>query len=327
MSDESFSFATTAIEAAVIAIGLIGNLLSIIVFSRKSFRNNSISTYCIALSIFECITLIQFINDMYNLVYNINLADQSDALCKLIDSSGVYLNSIQSWIMVAFSVNKLLEIRVNSIALVKMKWFQWSIVAGIVLFDIVFYIYFPIFIKVREIYPGYFICDLTTIGFFNIYMFLSIFEGSLIPFITMTVTSILTIRMLIRSRKSIERNGHLSQDRKSRDRKYAISSLTLNILFIILKLPLLVFYILSAYYSYYNLYFYKIAFLLYFLNMSLSFFVHFITNSVFRREFLILFKVVMINGESTLSNTNKNSKSTKRQISSRNQISPVAELY
>ena len=326
MSDASITFAITTIEVVIIAIGLLGNLLSIIVFSRKTFRNNSISTYCIALSIVECITITIFISDIYNLVYNINLPDQSDALCKFVYSLGLYLNSFQAWLMVAFSVNKLLEMRVNSIALVKKKWFQWSIVAGIVLFDIVFYIYYPILLRLREIFPGYTICDVTTLGFFNTYMFLNIFEGSLIPFITMIITSILTIRALIKSRKSIERNGKLNKERKTRDRKYAISSLTLNSMFIVLKLPLLVFYILFAYYSYYNLYFYKIAFLLYMLNMSLSFFVHFITNSVFRREFLILFKVGMINGESTLSNTNKNS-STKRQISSRNQISPVAELY
>ena len=170
MSDASFKFATTTIEATLIAIGLIGHLLTIIVVLRKTFRSNSISTYCISLAIVECLTLIIFISDVYNLAYNINLPDLNTPLCKFIYSLGVYLNSIQPWIMVAFSVDKLLEMRVNTIKLLKKRWFQWTVVTGTVLFHIVFYIYFPIFIKVKEIIPGYFICDLTAIGFFDIYI-------------------------------------------------------------------------------------------------------------------------------------------------------------
>ena len=79
-SDESFIFALTIIEVAVIAIGIIGNVISIIVFSRKTFRNNSISTYCIALAILECLTLFEFINDIFYLRYNAYLFDQSGVL-------------------------------------------------------------------------------------------------------------------------------------------------------------------------------------------------------------------------------------------------------
>ena len=97
-------------------------------------------------------------------------------------------------------------------------------------------------------------------------MIVNVVETYFIPAIVMVITSILTIRMLDKSRKSIERSGHLSQDRKSRDMKYAISSSTLNIMFVICRLPLADYFLLYAFYSYYNLYFYKISFLLYYLN-------------------------------------------------------------
>ena len=42
MSSENFVNANTALEV-VIAIGLIGNLLSVIIFLRKTFRYTSIS--------------------------------------------------------------------------------------------------------------------------------------------------------------------------------------------------------------------------------------------------------------------------------------------
>ena len=320
MVDSAYTLATTTLEAILIAIGLIGHLLSIIVFLRKTFRSNSISTYCIALAIVECFTFIQLITDIYNLAYDIYLPDQNNPLCKLVFSSFVYLNSIQPWIMVAFSVDKLLGMRVNTIALFKKRWFQWTIVFGIVLFNLVLYIYFPILIRVREIFPGYFICDLTTIGFFQIFMIVNVIESYLIPAIVMVITSILTILMLAKSRKSIERNGHLSKDRKSRDKKYAISSLALNIMFIICRLPLAVFFMLSAFYSYYDIYFYKVSSLLFYVNASLSLFIHLVTNSVFRREFFVLLSLVKRNGETSLSKSSNRSNLPIR----RNQVSAHA---
>ena len=170
MSDASFIFATTTIEAAFIAMGLIGNVLNIIVFSRKTFRNNSISTYCIALAFVESITAVEFVICVYNLAYNINLPDQSVSLCKFTFSIAIYMNAIQPWIIVAFSIDKILSMRTRSIPILKKKWFQWSVVAGIVLFNLALYIYIPILIRVAEIFPGYFMCDLSTIGFFNIYI-------------------------------------------------------------------------------------------------------------------------------------------------------------
>ena len=290
MSDEYFTFATTAIEAAFIAIGLIGNLLSIIVFSRKTFRNNSISTYCIALSIVECLTLVQFINDISYLKYKVYLMNQSEVFCKIVYTNSISTSSIQPWIIVVFSVDKLLSMRTRSIDILKKKWFQWSLVAAIFLFHIAFYIYVPILLKLGEIFPGYFICDLSTMGFFNIYMIINMLDSIAIPFIIMLVSSILTIRKLFKSRISIERSGKLGTERRSRDHKYAISSIIFNAMFIVLKLPTSIIFTSFAFSSYYNMYLYSISVLLFHLNLSLSFFIHFMTNSLFRREFWGLFR-------------------------------------
>jgi hypothetical protein len=159
--------------------------------------------------------------------------------------------------------------------------------------------YYPILVKLGEAFPGYFICDASSIGFFNIHMILSLIDTSLIPFVILMITSILTIRLLMKSRNSIERNGKLCKERKSRDRKYAITSVTFNIMFIFLKLPLTIFYILFAFYSFYNIYFLKVATLLFFLNASSGFFVHIVTNSLFRKEFLVLFRLANRNNESS----------------------------
>ena len=304
MSEASFLFTTLVVEAVLLSIGMIGNVLSIVIFLRKTFRNNSISTYCIALSLSEILAFTQLISDIYFLAYNVFLADQSDSLCKFFYTVPTFLGGIQPWIMVAFAVDKLLCMRVNSMSILKKKWFQWSVVAAIVLFHMALYIYIPILIKRLEIFPGYFLCDLSTIGLFDIHVIISLLESGFIPFIAMIITSIITIRMLIKSRNAVMKNGQVSKERKSRDTKYAVSSLSINILFILLKLPSFIFFIMNVFFSYFDMYLYKLSVLSFYLNSSLSFFIHLVTNSLFRRELLILFRLAKRDNEN-LSHTNR----------------------
>ena len=291
MSDASFIFVTTIIEATTLGIGLLGNVLCIIIFSRKRFQNNSISTYCIALGIFELSAILQFISDVYSLTKNKNLYDQNDPICKFYYSFYTWLSSINAWILVFFSLDKLFSMRVHSPAILKKKWFQWSIVAAIVLFSIALYIYLPLYIRIREVIPGLSICDVTTIGFFNIHIILFLFETCLLPFLVMIITSILMFLLLIKSRNSVSKNGLVRRDRKFRDRKYAISSIIFNVTFVVLKLPLSIFYINLAYFNLYDPVFFYIAYLLYSLNTSMSFFIHLLSNSIFREQFLVLFRL------------------------------------
>ena len=309
MSESSLTFVVAIIDSTVIGIGFIGNVISIIVFLRKTFRNNSVSTYCTALAISECLAIIQFINLIYYFPYNTYLMNLSDTFCKIVHTGIILINAIPPFIMVAFSVDKLLSMRTSSIAILKKKWFQWSVVAAIVLFHIGLYMYYPILVKRIEIFPGYFLCDGSTIGFYKVHQILNILETCIIPFVVLMITSILTIRLLFKSRNSIERNGKLAKERKLRDRKYAITSVTFNILFIVLKLPSAIFFILFAFYSYYDVYYYHIGNFLFFINSSSGFLVHLVTNSLFRRELLILFRLTKRTNESSA-----NSSLTNRPI-------------
>ena len=233
MSTTSFTFAMNITIAVTITISLIGNLISIIIFSKKTFRNNSISTYCIALSIDEFFALFQFATDIGILAFNVNLIDQSETICKVFSYIFAIYNAVQPCILVAFSVDKLLNMRISPIGIIKKKWFQWSVVVGIVIFNVLLYLELPILVKRREIVPGYIICDQTTVGFLPTLMIVIVLETCIIPFIIMIVSSLLTIRLLIKSRNSIERVGNVAIDRKSRDQKFAVSSVTFNILFLV----------------------------------------------------------------------------------------------
>ena len=291
-STATFTFTMNTISAITVGIGFIGHIITIIVFLRKPFRSNSISTYCISLAIVECLSLFRFAQNIGIIAFNISsLNDLSEETCKWFTYFLTILGSNQPCIMVVFSIDKLSSMQTSSIPILKKKWFQLSIVAGIVLFNAVTYIHFLILLKRREAAPGRFVCDLSYMNSFTIIMYQVLIETFILPSIVMIITSVLIIRQLYKSRNSIERVGNVSKDRRSRDAKYAITSVTLNIMFMIFKLPYLVFYTLNAYLLYYNVYFYNISAYLHYFYVSSSFFVHLATNSLFRKELLLLLRL------------------------------------
>ena len=123
MSDggTTFTFVVNVVEATCIAIGMIGNFICILIFSRKTFRNNSISTYCIALGLIESLSVFEFIDAIGILKDKVNLSDQSDTNCKLIYYMDILLSGCQAWIMVSFGVDKLLNMRTSSTPIIKKK--------------------------------------------------------------------------------------------------------------------------------------------------------------------------------------------------------------
>lgn len=292
MSFEIFLNAITISQAVVLIIGLIGNLISFIIFSRKKFRKNSISTYCRVLAVFESLVLVELIVNVGQIFFNILIIDLSDVACKIFFYVSAEYASMSAWTLVAFSLDKMLNMKKRRSSILKNKCFQWSIVAIIVVFNLLLFIEVPIILK-REYSPFYtklFYCDISSIPFYNAFIIVYLFESGLIPFAVMLISSIVTIILLIKSGKALEQAGNLDTRRKTRDTKYAISSLTFNFAFIAFKMPLVVIYILIAYNSTIDLYFYYISLFLYYFNASSTFFIHFISNSLFRREFFAVFR-------------------------------------
>ena len=318
MSD-SFSYAMGITQMVIISVGFLGNIASFIIFSRRTFRKNSISTYCQALAIFESLTLIELLNYVALLFYDSSLAATSDALCKILNYIPSLYSSIPAWILVAFSLDKMLSMRTTSTPILKKKWFQWSVVCVIVLSHLLLYIAVPIMLQRIEFFPGYYVCNIAFLNFFNAFVIITLVETCYIPFIVMLVLSILTIRQLMKSRNSVERTaGHVNKDRRSRDARYAISSITFNFMFITFKLPIMVFFILIAYTTIYNVYFYNVAIVLFFFNSSSGFFIHLASNSLFRREIMILLGLNQSESNSrVLSNTTGNS----------NRVNPVSSTF
>ena len=310
---DTFNTVMSGCRIAVISVGLIGNLLSYIIFSRPAFQKNSISTYCRALAIFECFTIYELVADIGLLSSNYFYAMYTPIGCKLYYYIGMAFGSIPGWILIAFSIDKVLIMKKKA-NFIKKRKFQYMVIFGIVLFNFLFYIEIPIYLTNIELdimNTTYYICDTTTLSIGSVITMMFLIDGSLLPFLIMFASSIIMIKTIRDSSKTIK-NRHQSigmTNRTRRDIKFAITSIAFNVSFVLFKMPLVIMVVLSTYYNF-DTNAYTITFLLYFVNYSISFLLHLASNSIFRREFLIMFRIRKSNSVLSLGNstliTNRN---------------------
>ena len=289
-SDKEFLYIKTIITLIMTFLGVIGNIISFLVFSRKTFRKNSISIYCRALAIFDMYIVLSIITDFYNILYNYYIPNYSDAVCKILSYAYHAFGPIPAWILVAFSIEKAISLKKVKHAMNK-PILHYLTVIGIVLFNFLLYIAFPIFVKLSPLQINsmtLYVCDPYNVSFGLVFNFVFLIEGSGLPFLIMLFSSVIMIKILRDSRHHVEIVSSVDEKRKSRDRKFAVTSITFNVLFIVLKMPILVVTLIG--YNFVSTYVYYIALALYFLNYSISFLVHFATNSLFRRELFILLR-------------------------------------
>ena len=299
---DTFNTVMAASRIAVIVIGLIGNLLSYIIFSRPAFQKNSISTYCRALAIFECFTIYELVADIGLLSSGYFYSLYSPIACKLYYYIGMVFGSIPGWILIAFSIDKVLSMKKKA-NFIKKRKFQYMVIFGIVLFNFLFYIEVPIYLtntKLQVMNATYYICDTSTLSIGGAITMMFLIDGSLLPFLIMFASSIIMIKMIRDSSRTITNGGQSRvANRTSRDLKFAISSIAFNVVFVVLKMPLVIMIVLSSYYTL-NQNAFTTTFLLYFVNYSISFFVHLASNSIFRREFLVFMRLRKLNSVSSL---------------------------
>ena len=180
--------------------------------------------------------------------------------------------------------------------------FQIKVMGIIALVNLLFYIEVPIYGNSRvsvvkttaNTTVTTFICNLESLPFYQYFNIFYLIEGFLAPFLLMFTSSLIIIRGLYKTRKRIE--AHENRENKSRrakDTKFAISSIVLDFLFILLTTPMMLTYIINISSNRILFAFFSVSSALMFnLNFSKSFFVYLVSNSIFRKEFIGLIKSV-----------------------------------
>jgi Na+/H+ antiporter NhaD/arsenite permease-like protein len=119
-------------------------------------------------------------------------------------------------------------------------------------------------------------------------------DSSLLPSFFMFISTSLTLRVIFKSRRRSQNYQDHQQSRtKSKDVKFAISSISLNVFFFILNMPLTSFFLIRNFVEIHfelNGLIRSICFNLFFINYANIFFISYIFNSMFRKEFTVLIR-------------------------------------
>jgi hypothetical protein len=113
----------------------------------------------------------------------------------------------------------------------------------------------------------------------------------ILPFSLMIIFSILLIGSIFKARSRVDINDSIRKRKRFlKDVRFSISLISMNLLFILLNLPLEILnFSIDDYVTFGELF---VAFVyIYYLASSINFYLILLTNKLFRKEFLLLFKI------------------------------------
>lgn len=282
------------IPMILIIFGLFGNIFSFIIFSRRSLSKFPTRNIYKTLAIADTIYLL-FISTELTIFYNfeISIRRMSNFSCKLTRYLSFSLGSISAWLLVYISINKFILIRYYNAKLVKQNWFQNLFITLIVAYNLIYY--FPIGVLVslkpmlnESVNETTYRCEFNS-DEMQIINWMDLISFTLIPFSFMFVFSILIIYTIFRSRlRFLRLQSFHDRNKMKKDIKFAVSSILLNLFFILLNLPICISNILDLdVKNYIN----DINFCFFLGNFCVNFYVLAFSNSIFRKQVLITLKL------------------------------------
>ena len=278
---------------AISLIGLITNLLSLIIFSRKKFKKTIFSTYFRFYLVIEIINQIFPINKMLEFNQGIYFTSISTFCCKIRKFFANYNYAITPSFLVIISIDRFLSIAYPSkFSFRKKSLFQILISWLVIGFNFGLYTPFWSF-YLKETVKNQ--TNQTSVIYsyecyspFAWLKFINIFQQSAIPLFLMFLFTLLTIRTVFNSRTTSSNNSSIV---KTKDIKFAITTITFNILFLFFNLPYFILLLINDYSNFFTNrtdLFKMLEALFYFFfyfNSTVIFFVNYILNSLFRKEF------------------------------------------
>jgi hypothetical protein len=280
-------------------IGSIANIIAFVIFSSKRFQNTSFVVYFQFLIIFDTIPLIFPINKVFEWNFNIHIEDFSQMSCRVKNYFENALFPLSGWITSVISLDRMLSIIYPTKFVFRKKSSCQILICLVILtFNLLYYCPILLFSEYYKLilYDNQTnITNLTIIcSFESVHLeLLDFFQADLIPFALMITFTQITLNSIFKSRKASNLNNK-NKSTRNRDLKFALTSIGLNMIYLLLNSPSLVINIVLHYFTSdeitYDLFgiAWCIGLFLFYLNRIPVFFVNIVANSIFRNEFLTL---------------------------------------
>lgn len=276
------------LEIVIQSLGLIGNLLALVVYSQPRLRCLSISLYIRCLSFcYLCENIRWFIFTYLNLKYT-----KSTFTCKFYNYLTDIFIPIGIWLEVFAGFDRLFTIVFpNRFKFIQTKRFKITTILIVVVFNLSFYSrYFFAFHLVKKTK------DCLAISRQSLRLENSI-SSMMIPFCLMLISSIITLLGVLNTTRRMRStmNRERSMSRTRRDMKFGVTLISMNLVFLVLVAPLnlidefKLFQIKSIYSFAILSNLLLVTFDSYF---SLIFFVQLAVNSIVRKEFFKIIKLL-----------------------------------
>ena len=284
------------IELLVILLGLISNIITLVVFIRRNFKKFSARNIFCALVISDILKLIS-LTIFYNIVPN--LISMSELGCRLVNYIQTFTTALSMFLVVYSSIDKFFFIT-NP----KLKLNRNLVILLIILIALIYSATYAILPEYKTSLNNSslnnssfnnnsfnnnslsFVCYKSVISFL-----LEMIFSVLIPSLMTLLFSCLLIRSILESRlKILNLNTQKDRRRLKKDIIFAISTLIINILYLLFNLPLFIILIsnkLKPNYTFSLITPYLGD--LQTLAFSMNLYILIIFNSIFRREFLNMF--------------------------------------
>lgn len=268
--------------------GIIGNTLSLIIYTKKGFTKDPCALLFQLKSFMDIIVSFYLINDFLKEL-GIDLELVSELGCKLSEFPLYVSTFVSVWSFTLISFYRFMQIKFSYkfSKFTNRKQNQYIVI--IINVIVGFLLSIPLIFSTRtDIVEQtnetmYTDCDLPeNLRFF---WWLDIILTGFLPFTLMTIFSCIITKLLFDSKKRTNRKSF-------KDFKFAITTISLNVSFIVLTLPSEIFFLLADYIHIdddtYHFVF-VLTDIFYFANFSIIFYLNICLNSMFRKEFLILF--------------------------------------
>ncbi len=274
-------------------LGIATNSITLAIFMRKKFETFSARNIFISLILADTFKLIIMI-----ILYNFALVTRfmSELACRLISYFEAFTTALPMFLVTFASIDRFFYIKYPNF-----KFNRNLIILLIISFALIYSSTFAILpdepkafslnrtntnnSSLEQNYTFY--CS-APLAFFLTETLVS----QIIPILITFLFSCLLIHTIFKSRLKLLRLTSRQDRRKLlRDIKFAISTLIINISYVLLNLPLFIYFILNKINSKQN-YFESLKNLIYLLNVfsyGLNFYILIISNLIFRQEFLVMF--------------------------------------
>lgn len=286
----------------ILIIGFVGNIFVFKIYSSPAFTKYTLSTYFCALSIFDSLNLIGLVFNIMFQMFDTDLSQSIDLFCKFQNYWEYIYGPICAWLMAAISLDRYLNIAYpRRFRLLFNRRFQLTFILALTAFNVLIYSYIPwnsgIETKnssnnetIRSCVIHY---DATLLRWFDFT------NNPVIPFTFMIGLSMTMIIAIYKSRSragSVHNRMGSNNSQKRRDRKFAITTLLLNFIYLVLILPAIIYtdlWLPNLDADIFNFVLYVIL-QPYFLNYSIGFYTQLAVNSLFRKQFLVILKLKVV---------------------------------